>query len=378
MNEEIVTIKPDLTQEISPPEGQKSPPIPKKSKSFKAMLIGVILLIILAAVGYFLISFLNQAKKQEIAEGKRVYHVGILSGLDLFLPIAESFKKEMGSLGYVEGKNIVYDLRKSTTESYAETLKQQPEILKKFVADKVDLIFGYNTEVALEAKEATKGTGIPVVFANTFIEGSNIIKSIGQPGGNITGVRYPGTDVAVKRLEILHELVPQAKRIWLPYQKGYPAVPAELEVIRPAAASLNLTLIEFPSENLANLQAELERRSKLSDIGFDAVLLIPESLSTTPAAFEIIANFTRSQKIPIGGSRIVTEDYGTLFAVTVDNVEIGKSAASIAAKILKGIPAGTIPVLSPEQHLVINYKVAQKLGLTVPESLLTQAKEIIR
>jgi putative ABC transport system substrate-binding protein len=307
------------------------------------------------------------------AQQAKVYHVGILSGLDLFLPIADSFKKEMTNLGYVEGKNIVYDLQKTNFEP-----EKDKQIINKFMAGKVDLIFGFNTEVALEIRDATKGTAIPLVFANTFTEGNDLIQNVREPGGNITGVRYPSVDVAVKRLEILHELVPQAKRIWLPYQKGYPAVPAQLEVLHPAAKSLGVTLIEFPSENLASLQAELVQRSKSSDIGFDAVLLIPESLSTTKAAFETIAQYTRGSKIPVGGSAIVTDDYGTLFAVTVDSVTIGKQAAHLADKILKGTKAGTIPVASPESIIKLNAKVAQELGLTLPDGMLRMAAQIIR
>jgi len=331
----------------------------------KKLLIGIIVVLIAVVIGIYLL--ITPIKTQ------KVYHVGILSGLNLFAPIADSFKEEMVNLGYVEGKNIVYDLQKTNFEP-----DKEKQILEKFVADKVDLIFGFNTEVSLEAKNATRGTGIPVVFANAFIEGNDLIENVRAPGNNITGARYPGTDVAVKRLEVLHEIAPQAKRIWLPYQKGYPSVPLQLELLRPVAASLGVTLIEFPSDNLVSLQAELEKRSKSGDMGFDAVLYIPESLSTTKAAFEIIANFTRERKIPVGGSSVATENYGTVFAVTVNSAEMGKLAARSADKILKGMNAGTIPVVSPQPYLKINYKVAQELGLNVSESLLNRADEIIR
>jgi putative tryptophan/tyrosine transport system substrate-binding protein len=306
-------------------------------------------------------------------EKHKVYHVGILSGLNLFSGIADTFRTEMTNLGYVEGKDIIYDIQKTNFEP-----DKEQQILRRFVDSRVDLIFGFNTEVALEAKEATKGTGIPVVFANAFIEGNTLVDSIREPGGDITGVRYPGTDVAVKRLDILHELVPQAKRIWLPYQTGYPAVPDELAVVRQSAATLNLTLIEFSSDNTTHLKSELESRSESDDIGFDAVLLIPESLSTTKVAFETIANFTRTRRIPVGGSAIVTQDYGTVFAVTVDSTETGMRAARLADKIFKGVKAGTIPVVSSESYLKINYNVAQELGLNVSEGLLSRADEVIR
>src|SRR6185436_784516 len=149
------------------------------------------------------------------ADKPKVYHIGILSGLDFFATTTDGFKAEMTKLGYVEGQNIVYDIQKTNFDS-----SREQQILDKFVADKVDLIFVFPTEASLAAKKATQGTSIPVLFANAFIEGNDLVKSVREPGGNVTGVRFPGPDIAVKRLEILHELVPQAKRIWVPYQKG--------------------------------------------------------------------------------------------------------------------------------------------------------------
>ena len=210
------------------------------------------------------------------------------------------------------------------------------------------------------------------------IEGSSLVDSIPVPGGNITGVRYPGVEHAITRFEILHEILPSAKRIWIPYQKGYPIAGYELNALRPLAASLNITLIEFPCDNLTHLKAELEKRSQSADIGFDAVLYIPESLSTTKAAFEIIADFTRERKIPIGGTKIVTEDYGTLFSVSVSYPEQGRLAAHLADKILKGADAGKIMLVTPDPYILFNYKVAHELNLTIPESLLGKANEIIR
>jgi putative tryptophan/tyrosine transport system substrate-binding protein len=307
------------------------------------------------------------------AEKHKVYHVGILSGLDNFVIIGDSFKQEMTTLGYIEGQDIVYDFQKTNYEP-----QKEQQILKKFVDDKVDLIFGFNTEVALEAKDVARGTGIPVVFAMGLLEGSDLVDSLQVPGGDITGVRYPGVEISMKRLETLHEVLPNATRIWIPYQKDYPTVPYELDAIRPYASAENLTLIEFPSENLTHLRAELEKRAQSGDMGFDAVLYIPESLSTTRASFDIIANYTRARKIPVGGTKMIVGDYGTLFSIAVSYPEEGKLAAHQADKIFKGNKAGTLPVVSPELTLMINYKVAQELNVTVSEGLLARSDEIIR
>jgi putative ABC transport system substrate-binding protein len=303
----------------------------------------------------------------------KVYRVGILSGLDFFTNTADGFKAKMAELGYKEGENITYDLQKTNFEPAKEQ-----EILQKFVADKVDLILVFPTEAAIEAKAATQGTNIPMLFANSFLEGSNLVESVRQPGGNISGVRFPGTDIAVKRLEFLHELAPQAKRIWVPYQRDYPSVAPILEVLRPAATSLGVTLVELPAAGPADVQADLQKRAQADDIGIDAILFIPESLNVNPDAFGAISKFAVEHKLPIAGAFVSPDGLGLVLANLSDNVEVGALAAPLADKIFKGIPAGTIPVVSPEAHLLLNYKEAQKMGLTVPEGMLSQADEVIR
>lgn len=303
----------------------------------------------------------------------KVYRVGILSGLDFFANTADGFKARMTELGYVEGQNITYDMQKTNFDMAA-----YKRILQKFAADKVDLILVFPTEASIEAKAATQGTNVPVLFANANIEDTDLVKSVREPGGNITGVRFPGPDLAVKRFEILHELAPQAKRIWVPYQRGYPIVASQLEALRPVAEDAGVTLIEAPADNAAELEADLQGRAQSGDIGLDAILLIAEPLQTTPDAFAVIGKFAAEHKVPIGGTLIAMGGYGTIFGVSTDNVAVGKQAAPLADKIFKGIPAGTIPVASAESFLQINYKVAQELGVEVPEGLLSQADEIIR
>lgn len=303
----------------------------------------------------------------------KVYRVGILSGLDYFANTIDGFKAQMAELGYVEGQNIVYDVQKTNVDMAA-----YKSILQKFVADKVDLIFVFPTEAALEAKAATQGTNIPVVFAHAFIEGVDLVESVREPGGNITGVRFPGPDMTLKRFEIFHELIPQAKRMLIPYQRGYPSIPSQLEVLRPVAAAAGVTLVELPADNIAELEADLQARAKSADMSYDAILCVTEPLMTAPEAVAVLSQFAAESKVPIGGCPISKDGYGSVFMTAPDNVAVGREAASLTNRIFKGTPAGTIPVLSPESLLRINYKLAQELGLTVPEGLLSQAVEIIR
>lgn len=304
----------------------------------------------------------------------KVYWVGIISGAEPFITIADGFKAKMTELGYVEGKNIVYDFQKFNADPVGEQ-----RTLKKFVDDKVDLILAFPSEPSVEAKAATQGTNIPVVFAQAGVDVSNLIESVRHPGGNITGVRAPAmADYTAKRLEILHELVPKAKRVYLIYDPNYPNTAPALEGARSAALALGIKLVKDPVNNLEELQNALKRRAAAKDIGIDAILIMPDTLTPSPDGLGAILKFAKEHKVPVSGTLNFMADLGAICTFVPDMVEQGQMAATIADKIFKGTPAGTIPVVTPENYLLINYKVAKELRLSVSESLLIKAKKIIR
>ena len=303
----------------------------------------------------------------------KAYRVGILSGAKIFDNIADGFMAKMTELGYIKGKSISYDYQKANFDTVA-----YKNILNKFIIEKVSLIFVFPTEPALIAKAATEGTNIPIVFAMAGIEGNALVNSVSYPGGNITGVRYPGPEHTARRLDILFELVPQAKRVYLIYDQNYPNTSMALENLRPAASSLGITLVEDPVNTIEELRSKLEARSVLGDIGIDAILLMPDILNHLPDGFGSILKFATKHKLPIGGGMDFTADLGALFSFVPDNTEQGKLAAVLADKIFHGTPAGTIMLVTPQARLRINYKVIQELGLTVSDGLLSRANEIIR
>ncbi len=307
------------------------------------------------------------------AKKPQVYRVGILSGLSFVADIPDGFKAGMAELGYIEGENITYDVQ--VTEFDIDAYQR---ILSKFVADKVDLIVVFPTEASVEAKLATQGTDIPVLFTFALIEGMGLVDSVREPGGNITGVRYPGPDIAVKRFEIMREIAPEAKRIWLPYQRGYPIVQSQLDVLYPVAEAAGVTLIEFPAANAAELEAELNARAQQDDVGMDAIMFLIEPLTVTPDDYLVIAKFAYEHKIPLGGAFMSVEGYDSIFGVNVKSYDTGRLAAPLADKIFKGTPAGTIPVVSAENFVQFHFTAAQRLGVTIPEGLLSQADEVVR
>jgi putative tryptophan/tyrosine transport system substrate-binding protein len=243
----------------------------------------------------------------------------------------------------------------------------------------VDLIFVYPTEASMEVKAATQGTNIPVVFdlAFTDVPGVNLINSVREPGGNITGVRFPSADIASKRLQILSEMAPTAKRIFVPYLKDYPNVPGQLEVLRPQAESLGVELIEYGAASPDDLQAEMDKYAASSE-GIDAILMIAEPLAITPPFYSILAKYSYEHKIPIGGALITVDGYTPIFGLLPDAKVTGEQAALMADKIFEGTVAGTIPVITAESTFQIEINAAQQLGVTVPEGLLKQADNIVR
>jgi len=335
-------------------------------------LISLVLVVAVAAAigGYFFVK-----NRSETAKPGKIYHVGVLNGYDFFGETTDGFKDGMAELGYIENENIFYDEIKTDVD-----IKKYDDVVKKFVEDKVDLVLAYPTEASLEAKKVTAGTGIPVIFANANIEGVNLVNSISNPGDNITGVRYPGPDIAPKRLEILLEIAPDAKKIVVPYLKDYPNVPPQLESLHQIVSSLGITLIEAPVLSPRELQEFFDSQI-LSGAQIDAILAFAEPVSATPAFVEVYGKFAVDHKIPWGGALVLKKDgyaYESLFGISTDSSAVGRRAAKLADKIFKGIPAGTIPVVSAESFLELNYRAADEMGLKFSENLLNKAQNIIR
>jgi putative ABC transport system substrate-binding protein len=303
----------------------------------------------------------------------RAYRVGVICGLDHFLPLVDRFQSRMTELGYVQGETIIYDVQTSNADPDAVR-----RAAKMFVKQGIDLILTTPTQASITTQAVIQGTDIPMVFANAAIEGTRLVKSIAEPGGNITGVRYPGPEKVCKTLELLLEFMPGAKRVWTGYDKNYPTVGPILAALRTLASSKDVFLVEVPAGSIADIERDLSVRAKTKDPGIDAVLLIPDPFNYSTPGWRVIRTFAEAQHIPVAGRPINGVAQGALFGTAIDHSHIGELAARLADKILHGIPAGSIPIVTPVGALIINYRMAQKLGIPVPEGMLNRASRIIR
>lgn len=301
----------------------------------------------------------------------KVYRVGILYGAETMSAIGEGFKESMGELGYIEKENIIYDEQHLDGEA-----SRDREIADKFASDRVDLVFVFPGQPALTVKERLKNSAIPVVFANALIENTDLIESVQNPGGNISGVRNPGNTMTVKSLEYLLGFEPAPERVMVIYVPSYPTNPDILKALRSYASAAEITLIELPVAGIDDIESALRGLSQNN--APDAVLLMPDTIPRTRAATKIILDYAQALRIPvIGGPEPLLRE-GTLLTITADYRNQGELAASVADRIFKGVAAGSIPVVTPEEQLFVNYARASELGLKPSRGVLRQAKDILR
>ncbi|MBN2352846.1 MAG: ABC transporter substrate-binding protein [Spirochaetales bacterium] len=303
--------------------------------------------------------------------------VGILA-VYTFTAAIDGFKAGLAEQGYVEGENAAYDTFVMVSTSKELERAAIHDTIGRFIRAKVSLIFVMGTPMTIAAEELTRDTGIPVVFANALVETGNLIRSVQEPGGNITGVRFPGADLTVKRLELLLRITPKVKRVWVTFDPKNASAAAAITALRPAARSAGVTLVEAPIAGVADIKADLKAREAAVNPGFDAILIMPEGFSQSPEGFGMISKFAEQRNLPVAGSAAYEAERGAVFTYIPDDREIGMLAAKLAAKIFKGTPAGSIPVVTPESRLRLNYARAQKLGLRIDEGLMKLSDEIIR
>lgn len=326
-------------------------------------------LFLICVLGFMLILIFIGCFQNE--EGK-VLQVHIISGTKSFYGIAEGFIDKMEELGYEEGKDVRYHIHEVSTGS-----AEEGRILEEITDEGADLILAYPTGSALNAKNRTGGS-IPVIFGLANLRGTTLIENVSRPGGNITGLRVPSTEVVLKRFEYLLKLVPRAEIVYTAYKSGYPANIEVLVALRKAATEWEVTLIEAAVDDVEEMRRDLEGRDK-ADIGkIDGILITADSLSQSVEGWRVISAFAAENGIPVSGGSPVQAETGAVMSISVDFFETGRLAGIVADKIFKGQPAGTIPVATASIAFVFNYRQAEILGLTVPEELLNLATRIIR
>ena len=278
------------------------------------------------------------------------------------------FRQGLRDLGYVEGQSVVIEYR--WAEGHYD---RYPAFVAEAVSRKVDVIVTEGTPAAIAAREGTRT--IPIVTATIGDPiAVGVVSSVAHPGGNVTGLTSMSPEIDAKRLELLKELVPSVSRVAVLWNPGNPNTKFRLPNLQAAAKSLRLKL------ELVGV-----RDGEQLDKAFGAIMAARSQALMVPSDLALLSR--REQIIDLAGKRRLPGLYpyrefveaGGLASYSPSYPAMFRRAAVYVDRILKGAKPGELPIEQPTKFdLVVNLKAAKALGLTIPQSILGRADEVIR
>jgi putative ABC transport system substrate-binding protein len=283
-------------------------------------------------------------------------------------PNVDAIRQGLSETGYVEGQNVTIEFR------WAEgSYDRLPALAADLASRKVDLIVTTGGSLAaLAAKDAT--STIPIVFETVDPEGAALVASLARPGGNLTGVSTFAMDLQTKRLELLSELVPQARVIALLVNPTATASERIIREVQEAALAKGIQVHLV----VANVDDELET-AFATLVKSKAGALIVSSDPFFSNRREHLAGLATRHAVPAiyQGREFVVS--GGLISYGPNLRDVDRKLGIYTGRILKGEKPADLPVQQPpKSELIINLKTAKALGLTVPQSLLARAAEVIK
>jgi putative ABC transport system substrate-binding protein len=326
-----------------------------KRRAFLAMLPGGLLAAPLAA---------------EAQPAVKVPRIGYLALNPAANPhLHEAFRQGLRDLGYVEGRNVVIESRNA--EGKPERL---PALAAELVALKVDVLVAQPTVSALAAKQAT-GT-IPIVFPVAEPVTSGLVTSLARPGGNVTGLSVLAPEMAGKSLEFLKQAVPAVSRVavlWDPgaFPEGTTRDMRKRVEVAARALGVKLQFVEARGPD------DFDRAfSEMTRARAGALTVLGGSMFVSERGR--LVDLAAKNRLPVVYTARESVDAGGLMAYGPSVPDLFRRSATYVDKILKGAKPADLPVEQPTKfELVINLKTAKALGLTIPQSLLLRADQVI-
>ncbi len=322
--------------------------------------------VIISAITFYLLG----ACVVHAGEAPRLSRIGIL--------IPESGRPETQSvkglrdglkeLGYKERENILLEMRDAKGDRAA--LKP---MANEFVSKKVDLIFTTGTRSTQAAMAATNE--IPIGFRHPGNpQTMGLVKSNTRPGGNVTGVAGFGLEMTGKRLEALQQIIPGVRRVHIFYDLNDESSRNNFALTKKSAEKLGLEVVEHGTKSAEELKTSL---GNLQSGAGDALFQVPDNLVDSEADF--IFQTSRQKKLPTMFNEEPWAIKGALAAYGPSSYQMGRQAAGLADKILKGQKPENLPIEPARKFdLVINFRTANAIGLTIPPDMLKKADRVIR
>lgn len=300
------------------------------------------------------------------AQGRQ-FRIGLISAVPPTPDMLNAFREGMRERGYIEGRNISFDVRWPKG-----TFDDDPAVVSNLINENFDVIVAWATPTVSAVRRRTSTTPIVMVSVGDPV-GSGFIASLAQPGGNITGVSNVTNDLSAKVVELFFEFIPGLKRIGVVSNSYNSNVAIQLRETEAALRKFNVQaqIVE------ARTPEEYDRAfAELSAYRAEGVVVLSD-----PSAVENsqqIAEIARIAKMPTAFQRRESVLGGGLFSYGGSIVNQYRYAAIYVDRLLKGAKPAELPVEQPTKfELVINLKTAKALNLTVPPTLLARADEVI-
>jgi putative tryptophan/tyrosine transport system substrate-binding protein len=301
--------------------------------------------------------------------GPQSYRVAFLA-LASEPPSVAAFTDGLRELGYVEGKNLYLSIR--SADGRPERL---PQLARELIALKPDVLMVASTASTLAAKRAT--TSIPIVFVSVIDPvGAGIVPSLARPGGNISGVTgwIGGAGFAGKWVELLKEAVPHVSHVVALSNSANPQSRPQVQDVQAAARALKMKLDVVDAGNAAGLDKAL---AAIAASGARGMVVTGDPFFAVTRAR--ITEFAASKRLPAVYYNKRFAESGGLMAYGARTEDSYRRAAAYVDKILRGAKPADLPVEQPTTfELVLNLKTANALGLTIPQTLLVRANDIIQ
>jgi putative ABC transport system substrate-binding protein len=280
-----------------------------------------------------------------------------------------AFLQGLKETGFVEGQNVAIDYR-----YWEDQYDRLPALVADLVRRRVAVIVG-NTEPALAAKAAT--TTIPIVFATgTDPVASGLIASLNRPGANVTGIAALQVELGPKQLQLLHEVIPSAARFGVLADPAYPSTQYFIADLKAAARTLGLQLVVENARTDNDLEPAF---ATFSQQRVGAVLVGPSSFYIRLRTHEQLVALAARHALPAMFPFREFTLTGGLMSYGTSGGYLWHQIAIYTGRILKGEKPADLPVQQVTKlELVINLKTAKALGLTIPETLLATADEVIQ
>jgi putative tryptophan/tyrosine transport system substrate-binding protein len=281
----------------------------------------------------------------------------------------DGFFQGLRDLGYVHGQTITIDYLVAAGRS-----ELFPELAAECVRLKADIIVVSTTPAAHAAKNATRTIPIVMIALGDPV-GTGLVDSLARPGGNLTGMSQMTSGLAAKRLEVLKEAVPAISRVLVLSYLVDPIAPLQVKALKEAAPSLGVTLLIRDIRTADDLPAAFDAGVREHAQGL---------LTTAESIFRLqrarVTELAARHRLPaVYPYAAFAKDSGGLMAYDVNDSDLHKRAATYVDRILKGAKPADRPVAQPTKfELVINLKTAKALGLTIPQSILVRADQVIQ